>query len=96
MDKFFQRFEHSPKITVTLEEIIPKESTEASIKERAVYISYVKTIISRNLDDKLRFYRQKALVGALNSEDFTSMNELLTVVKQQVQYHAPSSTTWRV
>ena len=86
MERFFQRFEDSPKITVTLEEIIPKESTEASIKERAVYISYAKKITRRSLDDRLRFYRQKALVGALSSEDFDGMNELLTVVQKQAQY----------
>ncbi len=85
MEKFFQRFTDSPKITVSIEEIIPFDSTKDSIRKRAVYESYATTIKKRELDSKLGFFRQKALIGMLNSGDFSAMNDLLTEVNREAR-----------
>ena len=88
MEKFFNKFGHFPKLKITLEEIVPEEHTELSIKERAVYISYVKKITYIELDNKLSPHRQKALNGLLEPKDFRELNDLLEFVSSRTKYDA--------
>ena len=78
MDRFFDRFNDLPKITISLSELIPPSDAAPSAGTRLIYFPYIKKIVRRSLDDKLRFYRQKALVGALHPADFSDCYNLTT------------------
>ena len=84
MDRFFDRFDDI--YSITLGDLIPESDEAPSAEDRLIYFPYIKKIVRRSLDDKLRFYRQKALVGALHPADFSEMNQLLEVVKGHAQH----------
>ena len=83
MKPFFQKFKNAAPLKIAFNEIIPDDSTDARIRERAVYFYYARKVVRRSLDGKLRVFRQKAMQGALNSQDYAVMNEIFERLKKR-------------
>ncbi|MCP4344442.1 MAG: class I SAM-dependent methyltransferase [Desulfobacterales bacterium] len=83
MEKFFVRFKNREKMKIKTEEIIPDENVQ---EEKAVYRFYAQGVKKRSLDNELRFYRQKSLVGGLDVKDFEGLNDILELTKKYAQY----------
>jgi hypothetical protein len=86
MQPFFTADNGFPTIRVVLEDILPAETTRASVKERAIYQYHVNALAARPSDDDLRPLRRKALMGDLMPPDFAHLHTLLTATKSQAQY----------
>jgi hypothetical protein len=86
MDPFFTADNGFPTISLALEDILPHDTTRASVKERAVYQYYVNALAARPSDDDLRPFRDKALMGHLTPPDFANLHTLLTGMKSQAQH----------
>jgi hypothetical protein len=86
MEPFFTADNGFPTISLALEDILPEETTRASVQARAVYQYYVHALAARPSDDDLRPFRDKALMGHLTPPDFATMHTLLTTMKSQAQH----------
>ncbi len=86
MDPFFTADNGFPTIPLALEDILPEETTRASVKARAVYHDCVNALAARPADKDLRPFRDKARMGHLTPPDFAHMHTLLTTMKSQVQH----------
>jgi len=86
MEPFFTADKGFPTIRLALENILPEETTSASVKARAVYQDYVHALAARPSDDDLRPFRDKALMGDLTPPDFATMHTLFTTMKSQAQH----------
>jgi hypothetical protein len=88
MAPFFTADNGFPTLRLALEDILPQDTTRASVKARAVYQDYIHALGARPTDDDLRPFRRKALMGDLTPPDFATMHTLFTTVKSQAQYAA--------
>jgi hypothetical protein len=88
MESFFTADNGFPTICLALEDILPHDTTRASVKARAVYQDYVHALKARPSDDDLRPFRHKALMGDLTPPDFATMHTLFTTMKSQAQHAA--------
>jgi hypothetical protein len=86
VEPFFTADHGFPTISLALEDILPHDTTRASVKERAVYQCYVNALAAQPSDDDLRPFRDKALMGQLTPPDFAAMHTLFTTMKSQAQY----------
>jgi hypothetical protein len=86
MEPFFTAEHRFPTISLALEDILPRDTTNPNVQARAVYQHYVHTLAARPSDDDLRLFRDKALMGHLTPPDFAAMHTLFTTMKSQAQY----------
>jgi hypothetical protein len=85
MDPFFTADQGFPMVSLTLEDILPRDTTRPSVQARAVYQYYVTTLEARPSDEELRPFREKALMGSLTPPDCAAMHTLFTSMKSRAQ-----------
>ena len=85
MDPFFTADHGFPMVSLTLEDILPRDTTRPSVQARAVYQYYVTTLEARPSDEELRPFREKALMGSLTPPDCAAMHTLFTSMKSRAQ-----------
>jgi hypothetical protein len=85
MGKFFSEF-GNPITKFDFGEIIPDDANGKNTGEKAVYFHYVKGIARQDIDDKLRAYRKKSLVGELEPKDYENLNKILEIAKMDAQH----------
>ena len=91
MEPFFKELKDS-SIKLSLGKIIPEDIDSKEVQQESLYISYICTITyNKEFDDKLYYFRKKALSGKLTQADFVGLNKKLEQFKKKAKNYSISS-----